>query len=70
MQLQNVRTVFTVVQLERPSAVSQSRQGLIVRLGKFILPKDGGYMQEMRSSRRSLRMRGIGERGNKDRSPP
>lgn len=25
-------------------------QGLIVRLGKFILPKDGGYMQEMRSS--------------------
>ena len=70
MQLQNVRTVFTVVQLERPSAVSQSRQGLIVRLGKFILPKDGGYMQEMRSSRRSLCMRGIGERGNKDRSPP
>ena len=41
---------LTVVQLERPSAVSQSRQGLIVRLGKFILPKDGGYMQEMRSS--------------------
>src|ERR687897_3785298 len=52
------------------AANSQFRQGLIVRLGKFILPKDGGYMQEMRSSRRSLCMRGIGERGNKDRSPP
>jgi hypothetical protein len=29
---------------------AQNKEGLILRLRKIIIPRDGGYMQEMRAS--------------------